>query len=520
MTELSIVLKTTAVLAAGLIVARMAHRCSAALRHLVLSSTFGVLFALPLAIALMPARDIGVPIIRVTDGRSGRQQALPSETSARPAPAPVVQSPLTIDPWIPAWPSILRVVWAIGAALVLASFIGGLVRVARNRRCGLPWLTMRDAVRRLAHDAGLDRPVDIVLQEQCGAPYTCGLRHPTIVMPFDATAWNEADLRRAFIHELEHVRRGDWATQLVGRAVCALYWFNPLVWVAWRRLRLEAERACDDAVIRSSDGAAYAEQLVELARRMKNSEASVLAMAGRSDLSARVSALLDVTQSRRRAGDRSLAVAVTAVFVVVSGIGPMRAVAVPARAAVVESGQSQARTKTERPGRQDRELFRAAARGDLTRIRELVDSGADVNAALDGDGSPLIAASASGRTSAVRLLLDRGADPNLAVEGDGSALIAAAREGHAEIVTLLLDRGAQIELVVPGDENALIQASGRGQLPVVKLLIERGANVNARVFADGSGARAEGEWRTPIGMARRGGHAAVVNALLAAGARE
>jgi hypothetical protein len=52
------------------------------------------------------------------------------------------------------------------------------------------------------------------------------------------------------------------------------------------------------------------------------------------------------------------------------------------------------------------------------------------------------------------------------------------------------------------------------------LLIERGANVNARVFADRSGDRGEGEWRTPIGMARRGGHAAVVNALRAAGARE
>jgi hypothetical protein len=253
---------------------------------------------------------------------------------------------------------------------------------------------------------------------------------------------------------------------------------------------------------------------------MKNSEAPVLAMAGRSDLSARVSALLDVTQSRRRAGDRSLAVAVTAVFFVASSIGPMRAVAVSARAAVVESAQPQTRTRAARPGRSDRELFRAAQRGDLTRIRELLDSGADVNAALDGDGSPLIAASASGRTSAVRLLLDRGADPNLAVEGDGSALIAAAREGHAEIVTLLLDRGAQIELVVPGDENALIQASGEGQLPVVMLLIERGANVNARVFADRSGDRGEGEWRTPIGMARRGGHAAVVNALRAAGARE
>ena len=39
--------------------------------------------------------------------------------------------------------------------------------------------------------------------------------------------------------------------QILARAVAAFYWFHPLVWMAWRRLCLEAERSCDDAVVMS-----------------------------------------------------------------------------------------------------------------------------------------------------------------------------------------------------------------------------------------------------------------------------
>jgi uncharacterized protein (TIGR03435 family) len=145
------------------------------------------------------------------------------------------------------------------------------------------------------------------------------------------------------IHELEHVRRGDCLVHAVARMVCALYWFHPLVWISWRRLGLEAERACDDAVLRraSSNGAAdYADQLVTLAKQMTNkASAPLLAMASRSDLRMRVAAVLDTNQRRGRPGALRITAALTATLLLVAVISPLRAVSTtPEREAVQVAG--------------------------------------------------------------------------------------------------------------------------------------------------------------------------------------
>ena len=90
----------------------------------------------------------------------------------------------------------------------------------------------------------------------------------------------------------------------MSRVAIAFYWPHPLVWPLWQRLRLEAERACDDAVIRGESAAeAYAEQLVALARRLVgHGEVPALAMATRSHLGLRVEAILDRGLRRGRLG--------------------------------------------------------------------------------------------------------------------------------------------------------------------------------------------------------------------------
>jgi beta-lactamase regulating signal transducer with metallopeptidase domain len=516
--ELLVVVKATVAMALGLAAVRIAQHGRASVRHLLLISTFGALLALPVAAALVPSVGFEIPTTHVDYPTPSPAIAADNEiTTARAGK--IVEPLATNGDWISKSSHVLfQVAWAIGATLFLASFARALWRLRCMRRCGVPWLEAQVTLRSLADQAGVRRPVDVLLHEDIVAPLTCGLLRPAILLPADAREWSESDLRRAFVHELEHIRRCDWTVHIMARSICALYWFHPLVWVAWRQLCLEAERACDDAVLVGAERADYAEQLVVLARRLSHTVAPpALSMANRTDLSTRVSAILDSNQARGRARVLHVAGALTIVTVMVLAIAPLRVVRSSPN---TNNGISAQQTGSTKPSRLNRALLDASEAGDVADITKLLDSGAEVNAVFDGDGSPLIVAAREGHKAAVQLLLDRGADPDLAVPGDGNAIIMAAREGHEDVVRLLLDRGASIDRVVPGDENALIQASEEGQLRVVKLLISRGADVNARVWAASARDGSKGEWRTPLSMARKSGHGEVVDYLLSMGARE
>jgi beta-lactamase regulating signal transducer with metallopeptidase domain len=82
-------------------------------------------------------------------------------------------------------------------------------------------------------------------------PITWGLFRPVILLPFNALFWPRERLQAVLLHETAHIARRDSISQMLSMIACALYWPNPLVWMASRALRNEAEIAADDAVIAS-----------------------------------------------------------------------------------------------------------------------------------------------------------------------------------------------------------------------------------------------------------------------------
>ncbi|HEX6097312.1 MAG TPA: M56 family metallopeptidase [Thermoanaerobaculia bacterium] len=494
----TLVLKATLAMLIGLLLVVALRRAKASVRHLVLAALFGFLLLLPVAERLAPRWEIAVKNETVANG---------GWASARPALALIADQAEDRAAARPAFPFTWFHAYAAGASLLLGWLALGVFRLRKLEADSDVWLEGTARMNEIAHEAGIRRPALVVISRDVQVPMTFGFRRSTIVLPAAAKLWPDAELVLALRHELEHVRREDWLLQLVARTACALYWPVPLVWLAWRRFCLEAERACDDAVVRCAEPEVYAGQLVSLARSVRGLNAMpALGMAQRSRLGHRIQAILDPAQRRGPHSRAATAAAFAVALALLVSVAPAHFVA----AAIAD--QIPERTPL------GEALVAAAQYGDLEAVRGLLDSGMDVDTLQDGDGTALIGAARGGQLAMVNYLLDRNADPNLACPGDGNPLIAAAAHGHALTVQLLLDRGARIDDVVPGDENALITAARFGRTKVVELLINRGADVNARVLVlDSDDAPT---WRTPLRMARRGGHTEIERMLLAAGAKE
>jgi TonB family protein len=328
---LSIVAKATLVTALGLGVALLANRKRAAFRHSFLAATFGVLLALPVVSAI--ARPVGISL---PDALARKLAKAPgAQFGATASFAPKTPSGVSSERKASRWSiaSLLTAGWIAGIVVFLLPVAAGLRQVSRLRRSGLRWQHGQSIADGLARATGMRRSVDVLLCEGLAGPMTCGIARPAIVLPGDAPGWDREDLCRAMVHEMEHVRRGDWAIQCVARAVCSLYWFHPLVWMARRRLEVAAEGACDDAVLERSEPTAYADQLVAVAQRFSATAKSPFPeMASRADLASRVTAVLDRSQRRGPAGAFCVTAATVAAAAVVVTLSPLRLVAAPQQA--------------------------------------------------------------------------------------------------------------------------------------------------------------------------------------------
>lgn len=324
--------KSGVLLAVALAIAALLRRRSAAARHQVLAAGVLAVLALPLPMMLMPAwtppvllarpaalavpagaADVDVETtLRVPDAARGPQQTPVSASQ-----------PITVS-------GVVFVVWVVVATVLLlrlGSACLGLRRLAsaaRELRAG-PW---RDAARAIASELGLAR-TPTILRGDRHVLAVWGWRKPVVLLPEAAETWDAQRIAVVLSHELAHVARRDWPVQLAASALCAVCWFNPLAWLASRRLRRESELACDDRVLsRGIPAADYAAHLVDTARTLIMHREPWLpapAMARPDSLEGRVEAMLNPQQDRTPVSVRRGLVTAAALLGVTLALAGVRA---------------------------------------------------------------------------------------------------------------------------------------------------------------------------------------------------
>ncbi len=154
-------------------------------------------------------------------------------------------------------------------------------------------------------------------------------------------------------------------------------------------------------------------------------------------------------------------------------------------------------------------LTQAARADELDQARELIATGADVNAPEADGTTPLLWAVYNSSPEFVSLLLDAGADANTPNKLGLSPLLQAARNGSAELISALLDKGARVFDPEAVTEPPLLAAARSGSVDAVELLLEAGADPNVIEPID---------HQTALMWAVAAGHLEVARVLLEAGA--
>jgi hypothetical protein len=113
------------------------------------------------------------------------------------------------------------------------------------------------------------RGAEVRVSEDVRVPTAVGFFKPLVVIPSWALQeLSSSELNSVLIHELEHLRRWDDWTNLAQKILAAIFFFHPAVWWMDRKLALEREMACDDAVVaQTADRHAYAACLVRVAEK-------------------------------------------------------------------------------------------------------------------------------------------------------------------------------------------------------------------------------------------------------------
>ena len=205
------------------------HDSSAACRHRMLLFGLAACIALPLLSHSLPA--IALPIVPALAAQTAQIEfsSLASITR-QPVIAPLIGVYVLLSLWF------------------FSKLISGLwqLRALGQRATIIPVESLSDTCRQ---PLAVVRPVKLLAAHDLHTPMIWGWLRPKLALPQSYREWNEPRLRHVLLHELAHLRRGDWTITLFAHAVVCLLWPLACIWTLRKQLLWYAEVACDDQVL-------------------------------------------------------------------------------------------------------------------------------------------------------------------------------------------------------------------------------------------------------------------------------
>ena len=201
-----------------------------ALRLVLPFSIESALSLIPSAETVSPAAVQFDPAPTITSGVSVIDNAVNPSLSEHFSAVPTASvNPLYV------WTEIAGWVWLIGLGAMLLYALVSYLRLRRRVSVSLP---VQD---------------HIYLCDAISSPFILGVVKPHIYLP---SGLDEVQRQNVLAHEQAHLARRDHWWKPLGFALLAVYWFNPVLWLAYTLLCRDIELACDERVIRTMDESA------------------------------------------------------------------------------------------------------------------------------------------------------------------------------------------------------------------------------------------------------------------------
>ena len=187
--------------------------------------------------------------------------------------------------------NLILCIWAIGTFTMLIRLAFGLSRIRRLRRTAtVADNSYQEICKRLAQQLNIIRPITVCFSDRVVSPISFGWLSPSILIP---RKLNLEQFELVAAHELAHVQRLDWLTNLFSQVVGAIFFFHPIYHFLNRKLVHLRERICDDWVIQLTGARKnYAQCLLDLVRHENRAIPLALALNQPSQLESRIDSIL------------------------------------------------------------------------------------------------------------------------------------------------------------------------------------------------------------------------------------